>query len=134
MSPLLIVILIVFVDLIGFSIVMPLLPRMADARHYSDLQIGLIFAGYPLCQLIAGPILGRLSDRYGRRPVLIASQAGTALSFLVLGLSTDFTVMLLARMLDGFSGGNILVAQAYVADVTPPEKRSRSMGLIGMAF
>ena len=66
--------------------------------------------------------------------MLVVSQAGTAVSFLILGLSTDFTVMLLARMLDGVSGGNILVAQAYVADVTPPEKRSRSMGLIGMAF
>ena len=75
-----------------------------------------------------------LSDRYGRRPVLIFSQAGTALSFLILGLSRDFSVMLLARMLDGASGGNILVAQAYVADVTAPEHRARGMGLIGMAF
>ena len=81
-----------------------------------------------------GPILGRLSDRYGRRPLLIFSQAGTAISFLILGLSRNFTVMLLARMLDGASGGNILVAQAYVADVTPPEHRARGMGLIGMAF
>ena len=78
-----------------------------------------------MCQLVAGPILGRLSDRYGRRPLLIVSQAGTALSFLILGLSHDFTVMLLARMLDGASGGNILVAQAYVADVTTPENRVR---------
>ena len=76
-----------------------------------------------MCQLVAGPILGRLSDRYGRRPLLVVSQAGTALSFLILGLSHDFTVMLLARMLDGASGGNILVAQAYVADVTKPENR-----------
>ena len=83
---------------------------------------------------MAGPILGRLSDRYGRRPLLIFSQAGTALSFLILGLSRDFTVMLLARLLDGASGGNILVAQAYVADVTAPEDRARGMGLIGMAF
>ena len=73
-------------------------------------------------------------EQKGRRPVLIFSQAGTALSFVILGLSRDFTVMLLARMLDGASGGNILVAQAYVADVTTPENRSRGMGLIGMAF
>ena len=79
-------------------------------------------------------VLGRLSDRYGRKPLLIFSQAGTALSFLILGLSRDFSVMLLARMLDGASGGNILVAQAYVADVTEPEHRARGMGLIGMAF
>jgi DHA1 family tetracycline resistance protein-like MFS transporter len=91
-------------------------------------------AAFPMCQLVAGPILGRLSDRYGRRPVLIFSQAGTAISFLILGLSRDFTVMLLARMLDGASGGNILVAQAYVADVTKPEHRARSYGMIGAAF
>src|SRR6516162_3773177 len=134
MSPLGIIILIVLVDLLGFSIVMPLLAPFAKEYGFSGAQIGLLFAAYPMCQLVAGPILGRLSDRYGRRPLLIVSQAGTALSFLILGLSSDFTVMLLARMLDGASGGNILVAQAYVADVTPPEGRSRGMGLIGMAF
>jgi MFS transporter, DHA1 family, tetracycline resistance protein len=134
MSPLLIVILIVFVDLIGFSIVMPLLPRLAASRGYSDLQIGLIFAAYPLCQLVAGPILGRLSDRYGRRPVLVFSQAGTALSFVILAMSNSFGMMLFGRMLDGASGGNFLVAQAYVADVSKPENRARSLGLIGAAF
>ncbi len=134
MSPLLIVILIVFIDLIGFSIVMPLLPRLAEANHYSDLQIGMIFAAYPLCQLVAGPILGRLSDRFGRRPVLAVSQAGTAISFVILGLSNSFGMMILGRMLDGASGGNFLVAQAYVADVSKPENRSKSLGLIGAAF
>jgi MFS transporter, DHA1 family, tetracycline resistance protein len=134
MSPLGVVVLIVLVDLIGFTVVMPLLAPFAQQYGFSAAQIGLLFAAYPMCQLVAGPILGRLSDRYGRRPLLIVSQAGTALSFLILGLSSDFTVMLLARMLDGASGGNILVAQAYVADVTRPEDRSRGLGLIGMAF
>lgn len=134
MSPLGVVVAIVLVDLLGFSIVMPLLAPLAKQYGLAGWQIGLLFAAYPMCQLIAGPILGRLSDRYGRRPLLIVSQAGTALSFVVLGLSTNFTVMLLARMLDGASGGNILVAQAYVADVTRPENRARGMGLIGMAF
>ncbi len=87
-----------------------------------------------MCQLVAGPILGRLSDRFGRRPVLAISQFGTAVSFVILALSTSFPMMLLGRMLDGASGGNILVAQAYVADVTKPEHRSRSLGLIGAAF
>ncbi len=87
-----------------------------------------------MCQLVAGPILGRLSDRYGRRPILAISQAGTAISFVILALSNSFSVMLLGRMLDGISGGNILVAQAYVADVTKPEHRARSLGLIGAAF
>ena len=134
MSPLLIVILIVFVDLIGFSIVMPLLPRLGESQGYSDLQIGLIFAAYPLCQLVAGPILGRLSDRFGRRPILVISQAGTAISFVILAMSHSFGMMLFGRMLDGASGGNFLVAQAYVADVSKPENRARSLGLIGAAF
>ena len=134
MSPLGLVIAIVLVDLLGFSIVMPLLAPFAREYQFSPLQIGWLLAAYPLAQLVAAPILGRLSDRYGRRPVLAASQFGTALSFLILGLSSHFTVMLLARLLDGASGGNILVAQAYVADVTKPEQRSRGYGLIGMAF
>jgi MFS transporter, DHA1 family, tetracycline resistance protein len=134
MSPLGIIVAIVLVDLLGFSIVMPLLGPFARQYGFTGWQIGLLFAGYPLAQLVAGPILGRLSDRYGRRPLLIISQAGTAVSFLALGLSSNFTVMLLARLLDGASGGNILVAQAYVADVTTPENRSRGLGLIGMAF
>src|SRR3954449_4969117 len=134
MSPLGVVVTIVLVDLLGFSIVMPLLAPFAQHYGFSGGQIGLLYAAYPMCQLGSGPILGRLSDRYGRRPLLIVSQAGTALSFLILGLSSDFTVMLLARMLDGASGGNILVAQAYVADVTTPENRARGLGLIGMAF
>jgi MFS transporter, DHA1 family, tetracycline resistance protein len=134
MSPLGVIVAIVLVDLLGFSVVMPLLAPFAQEYGLNEIQIGLLYAAYPMCQLVSGPILGRLSDRYGRRPLLIVSQAGTALSFLVLGLSRDFTVMLLARMLDGASGGNILVAQAYVADVTKPEDRARGMGLIGMAF
>lgn len=134
MSPLVIVVLIVLVDLLGFTIVMPLLGPFARSYGFGPARIGLLMAAFPMCQLVAGPILGRLSDKYGRRPVLIFSQAGTAISFLILGLSRDFTVMLLARMLDGASGGNILVAQAYVADVTRPEHRARSLGMIGAAF
>jgi DHA1 family tetracycline resistance protein-like MFS transporter len=134
MSPLGLVVTIVLVDLLGFSLVMPLLAPFARDYGFSPLQIGLLIAGYPMAQLFAGPILGRLSDRFGRRPVLAVSQFGTAVSFLILGLSTNFTIMFLARLLDGASGGNILVAQAYVADVTRPEERSRGYGLIGMAF
>ena len=134
MTPLAVIVLIVLVDLLGFSMVMPLLGPFAEQYGFRGWQIGLLFSAYPVCQLVAGPILGRLSDRYGRRPLLVFSQAGTALSFLILGLTRNFYVMLLARMLDGASGGNILVAQAYVADVTSPEHRARSLGLIGMAF
>jgi DHA1 family tetracycline resistance protein-like MFS transporter len=134
MRPLAVIVLIVLIDLLGFSIVMPLLPPFAEQYGFGPTRIGLLLAAFPMCQLIAGPVLGRLSDRYGRRPVLIVSQAGTALSFVILGLSRDFTIMLLARMLDGASGGNILVAQAYVADVTKPQDRAKGLGLIGAAF
>jgi MFS transporter, DHA1 family, tetracycline resistance protein len=134
MTPLAILVLIVLVDLLGFTLVMPLLGPFGERYGFSEGQIGMLFAAYPVAQLVAGPILGRLSDRYGRRPILVLSQAGTALSFLILGLSRDFRMMLFARLLDGTSGGNILVAQAYVADVTLPEHRARGMGLIGMAF
>ncbi len=134
MTPLAMIVIVVLVDVLGFSIVMPLLAPFADRYGFSAAQIGVLFSAYPVCQLVAGPILGRLSDRYGRRPLLVYSQAGTALSFVILGLSRDFRVMLLARMLDGATGGNFLVAQAYIADVTPPEKRSHGLGLMGMAF
>jgi DHA1 family tetracycline resistance protein-like MFS transporter len=134
LPPLAIVLLVVLIDLMGFTLVMPLLPRYAAHYGYSDLQIGLLLAAFPMCQLVAGPLLGRWSDRAGRRPVLAISQFGTALSFLILGLATDYAVLLLARMLDGASGGNFLVAQAYIADVTPPRDRAKSLGLIGAVF
>jgi MFS transporter, DHA1 family, tetracycline resistance protein len=134
MTPVRLIVLVVLVDLLGFSIVMPLLAPFAEHYGFNEWQIGLLFSAYPLCQLPAGPLLGRLSDRFGRRPLLVISQAGTALSFLILGLTRSFPLMLLARMLDGASGGNILVAQAYIADVTKPEDRARGMGMIGMAF
>jgi len=128
------ILLILFVDLLGFSLVVPLLPRYADSAGFSAMRIGLLMAAYPFCQLFAGPVLGRLSDHFGRKPVLMASQMGTTTSFLILAMTQRFELMLLARALDGISGGNILVAQAYIADVTPPKDRARSFGLIGMVF
>ena len=132
MTPLAIIVLVVLVDLLGFTLVMPLLAPFGDQYGFKDWQIGFLFAAYPVCQLVAGPILGRLSDRFGRKPVLIFSQAGTAISFLILGLSRDFRVMLLARMLDGASGVSwlreSLRGRRYRA------RASLGMGLIGMAF
>ena len=128
------ILLILLVDLLGFTLVVPLLPRYADLAGFSPTRIGMLMSAYPFCQLFAGPILGRLSDRYGRKPVLVASQMGTTISFLILAFTKQFEFMLLARMLDGASGGNILVAQSYVADVTPPKDRAKSFGMIGMVF
>src|SRR5436189_2134076 len=132
--PLFIIFLTIFVNLIGFGIIIPLLPFYAETFGASPIVIGLLFAVYSICQLIAAPALGDLSDRYGRRPVLVFSLAGTVVSFVMLALAQSITMLFLARLVDGFSGGNISTARAYVADVTEPEDRARAYGLIGAAF
>ena len=132
--PLLIIFLTIFVNLVGFGIIIPLLPFYAVTFGASPLVIGLLFAVFSLCQLLAAPVLGDLSDRYGRRPVLIFSLAGTVLSFVMLALAHSVWMLFAARIVDGLSGGNISTARAYVADVTEPRDRARAYGLIGAAF
>ena len=132
--PLLVIFLTIFVNLVGFGIIIPLLPFYAETFGASPLVIGLLFAVFSLCQLIAAPALGDLSDRYGRRPVLVFSLAGTVVSFVMLALAHSVTMLFAARMVDGLSGGNISTARAYVADVTAPKDRARAYGLIGAAF
>ena len=132
--PLLIIFLTIFVNLIGFGIIVPLLPFYAETFGASPIVIGLLFAVFSLCQLIASPALGDLSDRYGRRPVLVFSLAGTVVSFVMLALAHSVAMLFLARIVDGLSGGNISTARAYVADITEPKDRARAYGLIGAAF
>src|SRR5436305_36700 len=132
--PLLIIFLTIFVNLIGFGIIIPLLPFYAETFGASPIVIGLLFAVFSLCQLAAAPALGDLSDRYGRRPILIFSLLGTVVSFVMLALAHSIVMLFLARIVDGLSGGNISTARAYVADVTEPKDRARAYGLIGMAF
>jgi DHA1 family tetracycline resistance protein-like MFS transporter len=132
--PLLVIFLTIFVNLVGFGIIVPLLPFYAETFGASPLVVGLLFGVFSLCQLIASPILGDLSDRYGRRPILIVSLIGTAVSFVMLALAHSITMLFIARIVDGLSGGNISTARAYVADVTEPKDRSRAFGLIGAAF
>jgi DHA1 family tetracycline resistance protein-like MFS transporter len=132
--PLLVIFLTIFVNLIGFGIIIPLLPFYAETFGASPLVIGLLFAVFSVCQLVAAPILGDWSDRYGRRPILIFSLLGTVLSFALLALARSVTLLFIARIVDGLSGGNISTARAYVADVTEPKDRARAYGLIGMAF
>ena len=132
--PLLIIFLTVFVNLVGFGIIIPLLPFYAQTFGASPIVIGLLFASFSLSQLIAAPALGDLSDRYGRRPVLIVSLAGTVASFVMMALAHSLTMLFFARIVDGLSGGNISTARAYVADVTEPKDRARAYGLIGAAF
>jgi len=132
--PLLIIFLTIFVNLVGFGIIIPLLPFYAETFGASPLVVGLLFAVFSLCQLAAAPVLGDLSDRWGRRPILIFSLAGTVVSFVMLAMAHSLTMLFLARVVDGLSGGNISTARAYVADVTEPKDRARAYGLIGAAF
>jgi DHA1 family tetracycline resistance protein-like MFS transporter len=132
--PLAIIFLTIFVNLVGFGIIIPLLPFYAETFGASPLMIGLLFAIFSVCQLVAAPALGDLSDRYGRRPVLVFSLAGTVISFVMMALAHSLTMLFLARIVDGLSGGNISTARAYVADVTEPKDRARAYGLIGAAF
>jgi DHA1 family tetracycline resistance protein-like MFS transporter len=135
-SPLLVIFITVFIDLVGFGIVIPVLPFYAVGTHFgaTPREVGLLFASYSIMQLIFAPVLGRLSDRYGRRPVLLVSILGTSLGFLILGFATTLWMLFVGRIIDGISGGNISTAQAYIADVTTKENRAKGMGLVGAAF
>jgi len=137
---LIVIFLTVFIDLIGFGIVLPLLPGYAERFGARGFQIGLIISSFSLMQFFFAPMWGRLSDRIGRRPVLLISNAGSALSYALFAIgstfagSTGLLILLASRVFAGICGANLSVASAYIADVTTPENRSRGMGLIGMAF
>ncbi|MFO7678705.1 MAG: MFS transporter [Chloroflexota bacterium] len=132
---LLTILLIVFVQMVGAAMIMPILPLYAQSEFdMSPNVITLLGTVFFAAQFIAGPYLGRLSDKYGRVPVLIVSQVGTAVSFIMLGTAQSVAVLFAARVLDGITGGNIIVAQAYITDVTPREKRTQSLGYVFAAF
>lgn len=133
-SPLLPIFLIVAVDILGYTIILPLLPFYAEHLGASPIVIGMLVAVYAVCQLLAAPMLGQLSDRFGRKPVLIVSQVGTLIGFLILAFATSLPVVFLSRIIDGITAGNLSTAQAYISDVTPPQERARSFGIIGIAF
>jgi multidrug resistance protein len=133
-SPLVPIFLVVMVDVFGFTLVLPLLPFYAEHLGASPLVVGFITASFALCQFIAGPILGRISDRVGRKPTLIVSQIGTLIGFLILGFANTLALLFLSRIIDGLTAGNLSIAQAYISDVTKPEERTKAFGLIGIAF
>lgn len=133
-STLLVVFLTVFIDLLGFGIVIPLLPLYAEKYRPSPLAFGLLMCSYSAMQFLFAPVLGRLSDRFGRRPVLLVSLAGTVAGYLLFAFARSLPVLFVSRLLDGITGGNIGTAQAVIADSTTPEDRAKGMGLVGMAF
>ncbi|WP_435196540.1 MFS transporter [Natronomonas sp. EA1] len=125
---------VVFIDLLGFSIVIPILPFYTRFFGGNELVIGALAATYSLMQFLFAPLLGSLSDRYGRRPVLMLSVSGSVVAWTLFGLANGLTLLFVARGLAGAMGGNIATAQAYIADITPPEERARALGLLGAAF
>ena len=135
-SPLVVIFTTVFIDLVGFGIVIPVLPFYAEGTAFNATPrtVGLLFASYSIMQLIFSPVLGGLSDKHGRRPVLLLSIIGTGIGFLVLGFAKTIVMLFVGRILDGITGGNISTAQAYIADITTEENRAKGMGLIGAAF
>lgn len=128
------VLVIVLVDLMGLSIIIPLLPLYAARFGSSPLVIGILQATYPMMQFLGAPILGRLSDRFGRKPVLVASQIGTLIGFIMLGFANTLWLLFLSRIIDGLSGANISTAQAAIADSTTEKTRTQGLGLVGAAF
>lgn len=132
---LLTILLVVFVQMLGASLILPVLPLYAQREFRMTAEmIALLTSSFFAAQFLAGPYIGRLSDHYGRIPVLIVSQIGTAISFVMLAFAPNFGWLFSARILDGITGGNIIVAQAYITDITPREKRTESLGYIYGVF
>jgi DHA1 family tetracycline resistance protein-like MFS transporter len=132
--PLVIIFLTVLVNLIGFGIIIPLLPFYAETFGASPLVIGLLFASFSFSQLIAAPILGHWSDKWGRRPILIFSLLGTVVSFVMLAVAKSLLLLFIARTVDGLSGGNITTARAYIGDIATEDNRAKLFGMLGAAF
>jgi len=124
----------VALDLVGFGIVVPILGRYAERFGANGLQVGLMFASFSIAQMVFAPILGRISDKVGRKPVIVFSLIGTAIGSFVTGAAGALWVLFLGRILDGASGASVAVAQGAVADIAPPEQRARLMGMMGAAF
>jgi len=133
-SPLLPIFLVVLIDVLGFTIVYPLLPFYAEHFGASPLIATTLVSVYALCSLVSTPVIGRLSDQYGRRRLLLISQAGTCAGFVVLWYSSSLWMVFLGRVLDGITAGNLSIAQAYISDHTRPENRAKAFGVIGIAF
>lgn len=125
---------ITFIDILGFSILIPLMPYYVQRFGAPDIALGALFSTFALCQLVAGPLWGNVSDRIGRKMVLVISQIGATVGWTMLAFAPTLAIVFVARIIEGLSGGNISVTQAYVADLVEPDKRARAFGYIGAAF
>jgi DHA1 family tetracycline resistance protein-like MFS transporter len=134
MSPVTIVFITVFIDLLGFGIIIPLMPFYAETFGGTAVTVGLLMTSFSLMQFLFAPFWGRLSDRIGRRPVILIGLFGSAVSYLLFGLATSLALLFAARIAAGIAGANIPTAQAYMADITTAENRAKGMGLVGAAF
>ena len=134
MKRLIVIYLIIFTEILGFSMVIPVLPFLGLSLGLNAFQVGLILSLFSLCQLFASPITGKLSDRFGRKPVLIFSQASTLTGFLLLGFASNVWILIAARLVDGLLGSNMTVAQAYISDVTDPKDRTKYYGYSSAVF
>ena len=125
---------IILTDIMGYGIVIPLLPQIANEFKMNGLMLGVLMAVFPLAQFFAAPMLGAWSDRVGRKPILVISKAGTILSYLLFAVAGNYWLLLLSKIIDGITGGNIPAARAYISDHTSPEKRAKGMAVIGVSF
>lgn len=134
MSPLVVIFITVFIDLLGFGIIIPLLPFYAQSFGASAFEIGLLGTSFSLMQFLFSPVWGRWSDKVGRKPIILVGLLGSCLSYVMLAVATSLPMLFIARIVGGIAGANIPTAQAYIADVTTPENRAKGMGMVGAAF
>src|ERR1700754_2856895 len=123
-----------FIDILGFGIVIPVLPLYAEHFGATAMQVGWLVGIFSLAQFFFAPVWGRVSDRVGRKPVLLLGLLGTVVGYILMGLATSVLMLFIARLIDGIAGANIGAAQAYLADISAPENRAKAMGLLGAAF
>ncbi len=133
-APLVIIFVTLFLDLLGFGMILPILPFYAESFGANAFEIGLLSASFSLMQFLFAPFWGRISDRVGRRPIILMSLMGSSISLLLFGLASNLTMLFIARIFAGIFMANLSAAQAYIADITPPEERAKGMGLVGAAF
>ncbi len=131
---LLIIFLILFTEVLGFSSVMPIIPFLGLSLGLNAFQIGLVLSIFSICQLFASPITGKLSDRFGRKPLLLFSQTSTLIGFFLLGIANNVWILVLARLVDGLLGSNMTVSHAYISDVTNPKYRTKTFGYSSAVF